>query len=103
MLYCYKKGKENDNNKSKKAKYRPFTSQSKNNDYGRYFIETSTAYSHKITTYQDQFRKSFLLNFSYFKVDNIGQWIRALNSPAQFKKLIQTQKDCRLERGVQNV
>lgn len=71
--------------------------------HGRYFIETSTAYSHKITTYQDQFRKSFLLDFSFFKVDNISQWIKALNSPAQFKKLIQTQKDCRLERGVQNV
>ena len=71
--------------------------------HGRYFIETSTAYSHKITTYQDQFRKSFLLGFSYFKVDNIGQWIKALNSPAQYKKLIQTQKDCRLEREVQNV
>lgn len=66
--------------------------------YGRYFIETSTAYSHKITTYQNQFRKSFLLNFPYFKVYNINQWIRALNSPAQFKKLIQTQKDCRVER-----
>ena len=66
--------------------------------HGRYFIETSTAYSHKITTYQEQFRKSFLLNFSYFKVNNIGQWIRALNSPTQFEKLIQTQKDCRLER-----
>lgn len=71
--------------------------------HGRYFIEASTAYSHKITTYQDQFRKSFLLNFSYFKVNNIGQWIRALNSPAQFEKLIQTQKDCRIERGAQNV
>lgn len=71
--------------------------------HGRYFIETSTAYSYKITTYQDQFRKSFLLNFSYFKVNNIGQWIRALNNPEQFKKLIQTQKDCRLERGTQNV
>ena len=69
-----------------------------------YYIATNTKYSVTTSKYQKVFYKKYGESIvRQYSVSNFTKWLEAIHNPEQFKKLIQTQKDCRLERGTQNV